>query len=204
MPELTGLLARISAAVITATFCGTLALAQSSETDDSTETNTGDGLALGEPAEETRRPGDAYVRETFGDWALRCVVVADGDDRCQLYQLLEDENQQPIAEFTVLKLPEGAQAAAAATVVVPLETSLQEQLVIRVDDQNGKRYPFAFCNTVGCFARIGLLESDVDLYRKGAEAVLTIIPFAAPDARVSVSVSLTGFTAAFEALEPAG
>lgn len=204
MPKLTGIMARISAAAIISTFCGTLAMAQDASTNESAETDTQNGLALGEPVDETRQPGDTYVRETIGDWAIRCVVVPDADDRCQLYQLLADENQQPIAEFTVIKLREGGQATAAATIIVPLETSLQNQLLIRVDEENGKRYPFAFCNSVGCFARIGLVEDDVNLYRRGSQAVLTIVPIAAPDAEVSVRVSLSGFTAAFEQLEPAG
>jgi invasion protein IalB len=118
-----------------------------------------------------------------------------------LYQLLEDANNQPIAEFTLLKLPEGSQARGAGTIIVPLETSLQNQLSIQVDDQNGKRYPFAFCNTIGCYARIGLTEEDIDTYKRGGEAVLTIVPMAAPDARVSVTLSLNGFTAAFDQLE---
>ncbi|MFK7765509.1 MAG: invasion associated locus B family protein [Roseobacter sp.] len=204
MPKLTGYMARISAAAIISTFCGTLAMAQDASTDESAQTDTQNGLALGEPVDETRQPGDTYVRETIGDWAIRCVVVPDADDRCQLYQLLADENQQPIAEFTVIKLREGGQAEAAATIIVPLETSLQNQLLIRVDEETGKRYPFAFCNSVGCFARIGLVEDDVDLYRRGSQAMLTIVPIAAPDAEVSVRVSLSGFTAAFEQLEPAG
>lgn len=162
---------------------------------------TTNDLALGEPVTETRAPGDTYIADTTGDWSKRCVVVAEGADRCQLYQLLEDDNDQPIAEFTLLKVPDGGQAIAAATIIVPLETSLQNQLSIKVDQDAGKRYPFAFCNTVGCYARIGLTQEDVDAYKRGAEAVLSIVPFAAPDVRVSVPMSLTGFTAAFDNLE---
>jgi invasion protein IalB len=117
-----------------------------------------------------------------------------------LYQLLEDQEGQPIAEFTLLRLPEGSEAAAAATIIVPLETSLRDELSIRVDGQNGKRYPFAFCNPVGCYARIGLTAEEIEEYKRGSEAILTIIPMAAPDVRISVPASLTGFTAAFGAL----
>lgn len=172
------------------------AYAQSSTEQD---TNTGAGdLAMGEEVSDEPQVGDTYIKEQFGDWSLRCIVVAEGDDPCQMYQLLADQNNSPIAEFTMFKLSESNPAAAGATIVVPLETALQEQLSIQVDDQTAKRYPFAFCNTVGCYARIGLTNEDVESYKRGSEAVLSIIPMAAPDQRVNVSMSLTGFTAALE------
>lgn len=160
---------------------------------------TGEGLALGTEVDDTPRPGDTYIRETFQDWSLRCVVVEDADDLCQMYQLLSDGNGSPVAEFTMFRLPEGSQAAAGATIVVPLETALAEQLAIKVDDQTGRKYPYAYCNTIGCYARIGLTSADIDLYKRGAQAVLSIVPIAAPDQRVNVTLSLKGFTAAFEA-----
>ncbi|MFK7870594.1 MAG: invasion associated locus B family protein [Roseobacter sp.] len=160
---------------------------------------TGEGLALGTEVDETPQPGDTYIKETYQDWTLRCVVVANDDDLCQMYQLLTDANDSPVAEFTMFRLPAESEAAAGATIVVPLETALNEQLSIKVDNQSTRRYPFAYCNPVGCFARIGLTAQDVDLYKRGIEAVLSIVPIAAPDQRVSVTLSLKGFTAAFEA-----
>lgn len=159
---------------------------------------TEENLAIGEDAEASPKPGETYVKETFGDWAMRCIVVTEGEDPCQMYQLLEDQNGQPIAEFTMFRLPEGGEARAGATIVVPLETSLQEQLLIKVDDAVARRYPFAFCNAVGCYARIGLTSEDVDAYKRGAQAVLSIVPAMAPDQRVNALLSLKGFTAAFD------
>ena len=156
------------------------------------------GLAMGEEVNTERQPGQTYIKEQFDDWALRCIVQPDADDPCQMYQLLSDQTNSPIAEFTMFRLPEGGQAAAGATIIVPLETSLQDQLSIQVDSQPAKRYPFAFCNTVGCFARIGLTTEDVNAYKRGAEATLSIVPIAAPDQVVAVKMSLGGFTAAFE------
>lgn len=156
------------------------------------------GLSTGEPLDTSRQPGDTYVKNEFDDWALRCIVRAEGQDSCQMYQLLSNDDGVPIAEFTMFRLPEGGEAVAAATVIVPLETLLQNQLSITVDGENGKRYPFAFCNPNGCYARIGLTTEDIDALKRGSEAVLTIVPAAAPDQRVNVSMSLAGFTAAFD------
>ncbi len=202
MPNIMKTYVPIVATVLALGLAPTFATAQSAAGDDAEEKPlTAEGLALGEPVDETLQPGDTYVREKIGDWSVRCVVVEDADDRCQLYQLLSDENAQPIAEFTMLKLPEGGQARGASTIIVPLETALQNQLSIQVDEQTGKRYPFAFCNTIGCYARIGLTQEDIDAYKRGSSAVVSIVPMAAPDVRVSVTLSLNGFTAAFDQLE---
>jgi len=174
---------------------GTVALSQSSDEPALTM----DGLSGGTVVEETRAVGDTYFTSTFDDWRLRCIVTTDGDDPCQMYQLLSDGSGSPIAEFTMFRLPEGAQAAAGATIVAPLETALEQGLTIKVDDAPARRYPFAFCNTIGCYARIGLTDEDIEAYRRGAQAIVRIVPIAAPDQTVDVGLSLKGFTAAFEA-----
>ena len=204
--------AALSAAVL---MSATMAFAQSTETSEPAkpaesaapaqaaegqgDAPAGTGLSMGQEVTDERKPGDTYIKEEFGDWALRCIVVKEGDDPCQMYQLLSDDEGSPIAEFTMFRLPSGAQAAAGATIVVPLETALQEQLSIKVDEGTVKRYEFAFCNAVGCYARIGLTSEDITAYKRGAKAVLSIVPIAAPDKRVNVEMSLEGFTAAFDA-----
>ena len=82
--------------------------------------------------------------------------------------------------------------------IVPLETSLQDQLTIRIDEGLAKRYPFLFCNTLGCYARIGLTDEDIAAYKRGAQAMIQIIPARAPDQLVRLRLSLNGFTASFD------
>ena len=157
------------------------------------------GLALGQPEDDTPKPGQTYIKEEFGDWSLRCIVVEGQNDPCQMYQLLSDESGQPISEYTLFRLPDGGQVAAGATIVVPLETNLQQQLAINVDDQSGKRYPYLFCDTAGCYARIGLTAEDVAGYKAGSTATITIVPALDPQQRpISLTLSLNGFTAAFD------
>ncbi|WP_300057667.1 invasion associated locus B family protein [uncultured Roseobacter sp.] len=69
---------------------------------------------------------------------------------------------------------------------------------IWIDSQPARRYPFAFCNTIGCYARIGLTEEDVNAFKRGNEAMLTIVPVLAPDQKVDIVLSLSGFTAGYE------
>ena len=157
-----------------------------------------DDLALGEPVGP--QVGEPYVRDTFGDWALRCIKSEEGTpDPCNLYQLLSNEDGVSVAEFNVFPLPEGQRAAAGATIVVPLETLLTQQLTIAVDGKNARRYPFTFCNRAGCVARLGFTQAEVDEFKRGAAATVRLVPAAAPTEEVVLDVSLTGFTAGFTA-----
>lgn len=156
-------------------------------------------LSTGEAIQPEIQLGQAYTKEAVGDWELRCVRTETPEsDPCQLYQLLKDRSGQAVSEFSLFRLPEGGQVVAGANVIVPLETLLTAQLSIAVDGANAKRYPFAFCNQVGCYARLGLTAEDVSAFKRGAKAQVQIRPFAAPDETVTVELSLSGFTAGFD------
>ncbi|PPB81877.1 invasion protein IalB [Albidovulum inexpectatum] len=171
----------------------------------------------GEAAQTT--PQDApkvpepYVKETFGDWELRCVKLAeDKPESCQLYQLLKDKQTgNPIMEITMIALPQAKDAPkdqpapiAGATVIVPLETLLTQKLNITVDNsEQTRRFDFTFCAEVGCVARIGLTKEDVDAFRRGKVATISVVPVANPNVTVDVDLSLNGFTAGFEAVSKA-
>ena len=164
------------------------------------------GLSLGESAPEEGAPaeggiGETYVREEFTDWQMRCVRVPEGQvEPCQLYQLLRDASDNPVAEVSMFGLPDGGQASVGATVITPLETLLSEQLTVQVDGGQAKRYPFTWCSAIGCFARIGFTDAEVATFRRGNEAGISIVPVAAPDQRVELTMSLAGFTAGLEAV----
>lgn len=171
-----------------------------------TELSMGQEVQAGTAAvvtKETAEPGQTYVVGTFEVWEQRCVKTEDGSDPCQLYQLLKDENGGPVAEISLFDLPAGSQAAAGATVIAPLETLLTANLQIAIDTGKAKIYPFTFCAPIGCIARIGLTAAEVEQFRKGAGAVMTIVPAIAPDQKVVLNISLKGFTAGFKAVTEA-
>ncbi len=181
--------------------------AQTEETTESPQTeqtDTGNDatseLDLGRPVDDD----ESYVKETYGDWQLQCFRTEAGEDPCQMYQLLREDAGNPVAEFTIFKLPGNGQAIAGATIVVPLGTLLPEGLKMSVDGGTAKGYNFAFCSLVGCFARIGFTEQDIANFQAGASALLTIIPAQAPDQTVVIKASLSGFTAAYNEVSVAG
>lgn len=189
-----------------------LAWAQETSTDttepDTEESSTEDavvdgagGLSMGEPSDTGEAGiGQTYIVQEFGDWSLNCIRVEEGEDPCQLYQLLRDETGRAVAEFSIFPLAGGGQAVAGATIITPLETLLTEQVRLTIDSGETRRYPFAFCSQLGCFSRLGFTQAEVDAFKRGANGQVSITPAAAADQSVDLTVSLSGFTAGFNAL----
>lgn len=184
-----------------------ITFAQETATPDEGETATQNAattdvesqLSLGEEADIVPVVGQPYTREVHGDWQMRCIKAEEGtEEPCQMYQLIDDGQGTPVAEFSLFRLPDGGKAKAGATVVVPLETSLPQQMTVTVDGGGARRYPYSFCNPVGCYARIGFTDEDVARFKRGNSALVTIVPALAQDQKVELTLSLTGFTAAYD------
>ena len=157
-------------------------------------------FSTGEVVNSTPVMGDYYVKGTFGDWTLRFLKTKQAQDPCQLVQLMHSPDDSPVAEYNLNPIQSDGLVLAGANVITPLETLLTQQLTIQVDDQNAKIYPFAFCMQMGCVARIGLTQEDLDSYRSGAQAIITMFPAAAPTQPERLTLSLKGFTAGHAAL----
>ena len=180
-----------------------LALCLAGTASAQTATPPAEGLPMGEQVADPNAPGTVYIRERSGDWEVRCQRAPEGQiEPCNLYQLLSDGAGNAVAEVTLFAMPPGQQAAAGAQIITPLETLLTAQITLAVDGGAAKRYPFAFCTQVGCFSQLGLTDEDVNSFRRGANANVTIVPAGAPDGTtVDLRISLTGFTAGFAVLE---
>ena len=159
----------------------------------------GGELQMGENIQDPNAPGTPYLREMVDDWAMECIRVPEGQEEpCQLFQSLADANGNTVSNVRIFKLPEGQRAVAGALVAVPLETLLTAQLTIRVDGGQAKRYPFAVCDPLGCYARIGFTAEDISAFKRGAKATVSLTPFVTPDKPLELDMSLKGFTAAFD------
>jgi invasion protein IalB len=142
-----------------------------------------------------------YVEATHGDWEQRCFRTEDGSDPCQLYQLLKDAEGNAVAEISMFDLPaDSGQAVAGASIIAPLETLLTESLRLKIDTGAAKVYPFTWCAPIGCVARVGFTAEEVAQFKGGSKAVITIVPVVAPDQKVELDLSLTGFTAGYDAM----
>lgn len=208
MTEIFKSLSLIAAIALASPFVASTAHAQSdgSEEPPATEEETAEGEAPIDPyalsmGVEDVNVGDIYLEGQYTDWQIRCAKTEDGNDPCQLYQLLDDGAGSPIAEINIFPLTGQGQAVAGATVITPLETLLTQQLSLGVDGGALRKYPFSWCTQIGCFSRIGFSAADVQAFKNGAQARMVIVPVAAPDQKITLNVSLSGFTAGFTALQ---
>ena len=161
------------------------------------------GLSLGKPLETIREPGEIYLAGNKGDWNVRCITGNPGEiDRCEIQQLIFLNENTPVADISIFKLPDGERAIAAANVMVPLETLLTKKFRFAFSEDSVKEFPYSFCNQNGCLVRMGLLEEDIEAMKKGSSSELSITHISSPEGSVNLSLSLNGFTAAFDIIRP--
>ncbi len=151
------------------------------------------------------QPGQLYARETHGDWQVHCVKAPTDapegtKESCGLYQLLKDDQGIDVAEINMRRLPKGGKAAAGVDFASPLGSLLTAQVVMRVDSGKAKRYPYNWCERLGCFARFGLTHAEIKNMKKGVKATITIAAISDPKKPINLKMSLKGFTAAWNAL----
>lgn len=167
-------------------------------------TATEDGLSMGVPA-EGEGVGKPYIAATFEAWEQRCLRTELGADPCELYYLLKDEQGASVAEFSIYGLPAGGTgpAVAGANFMAPLETLLTSGISMQIDGGTPKSYPFSVCSGAGCMARMGFTAEEVAAMKAGSEVTFLLVPFVAPDANVTLKMSLKGFTAGMDATDTA-
>lgn len=162
-------------------------------------------LDMGQPVGGGDQPQvESYIDEVFGDWQRECLRFPDNDgpDPCQITQFLREEPEgSPVGKVSIGRLPEEQEATAGSMIIVPLGVLLTQQMTVGVDSATPKRYPFRFCDPNGCVAQIGYTAAEVEAFKAGAEAFITVVPIAAPDQEVELAVSLNGFTDAWNSLE---
>ena len=152
------------------------------------------GLSLGKPLETIREPGEIYLAGNKGAWNVRCITGNPGEiDKCEIQQLLFLNENTPVADISIFKLPEGERAVAAANVMVPLETLLTKKFRFAFSENSVKEFPYSFCNQNGCLVRMGLLEEDIEAMKKGSSSKLSITHISSPEASINLNLSLNGF-----------
>ncbi len=160
------------------------------------------GLDLGQPVEETLQIGQRYSKDKLGDWDLVCIKTESGEDPCNLFQLLKDQNGGSIAEVSLFRIEQsGGQAVAGATLVAPLETLLASGATLSIDGAPGKRYSFNYCTTTGCVAQIGLTDGDIAALKQGSQAIVSVRPAGSPNTVVNAQMSLKGFTSGYDIVD---
>lgn len=138
----------------------------------------------------------------IGDWDLRCESEGPEPRPCSLHQILTDDEGSPVIKVTMYRLPEGANAAAALTFMVPHMTYLPQQLTLGLDGVMANRVPYEYCNQVGCVAQVGISGLEAEAYKKGKDYTVTLETVLAPGQPITLKMSLEGFKDAYEQSTP--
>lgn len=138
------------------------------------------------------------VRNTFGDWQLRCETPAGAKaEQCALVQYLAAEDR-PNLTLVVIVLKTADNRGYLLRVVAPLGILLPSGLGLKIDQTDVGRAGFVRCLTTGCVAEVVMEENLLGQMKAGKTA--TFIVFQTPEEGVGIPVSLEGFGPGFDAL----
>ena len=138
--------------------------------------------------------------QTFKNWTARCEAApATSVERCFIFQnLVLKESGQRLVHMAVGYLAANGQAAAVVT--LPLGISLPPGAAISIDGGEPVDITIERCDKNGCIGALALNEELIADLKRGREARISFHD--GTRRRIAVPVSLLGFTAGFNSLEP--
>lgn len=147
--------------------------------------------------QQQQQPELSRPDQTFNDWKVRCERAPNGGERCYMFQVLvRSESRDPILHIAIGRSQPGAQPVALLT--LPLGVILPPGVTVQVDGGVSKKVPWEICARAGCRAAVPVDQSLLQAMRAGSRAM---VGFVGPDRNEhELPVSLSGFTAAFNAL----
>ncbi len=138
--------------------------------------------------------------QTFKDWTARCEQTPGSSmERCFIFQnLVLKESGQRLVHMAVGYLAANGQAAAVIT--MPLGISLPPGAAISVDGGAPQTIVIERCDSDGCIGAVALSDRVIADLKRGREARISFHD--GTRRRIAVPVSLFGFTAGFNSLDP--
>ena len=138
------------------------------------------------------------VKNTFGDWQLRCETPAGAkNEQCAIVQNVAAEDRPNLTLLViVLKTADGKSRL--LRVAAPLGVLLPAGLGLKIDQNDVGRAGFVRCLATGCIAEVVLEDPLINQFKTGGTA--TFIVFQTPEEGIGIPVSLGGFAQAFESL----
>ncbi|MEM7507168.1 MAG: invasion associated locus B family protein [Pseudomonadota bacterium] len=150
----------------------------------------------------TAQAQEQEVRATHGSWQILCL---QGTDACAMQQVGksaqgEDALVMRISRVEGATSEDGQVIPATAEIIAPLGVILSTGLRVQVDGGQVRATGFQICLANGCLAQDVMSEKFVNDMKGGSTAkVLLVLP---QQGEVSVNLSLSGFTKAFNSLKP--
>lgn len=138
--------------------------------------------------------------ERYRDWALSCRTD-DGVRRCSMFQRLvvQDSNQVALnIAIGFLENDEGNRVPV-AILTFPLGIYLPGGAVLQVDETEPAQLQIERCFRRGCQSGLALDDKRIAQFRAGSTANVRIMQ--SREQAINLNVSLSGFSAAFNALQ---
>lgn len=143
-------------------------------------------------------PAAAQVQagQAFGDWTTNCQPIPDGE-LCFIEQVVSNEASNI---FTEVAVAPGAEGGPQLLIRVPLGVLLAEGLGLQIDENEPVGIPYQICTPQGCQILVPLTDDGINRMKAGSTLQ---VMFVVPGGEVaSAPISLSGFTAGFDALAP--
>jgi len=156
------------------------------------------GLALSSMAPAMGAKAQGLVKNTFGDWQMRCETPAGASaEQCALVQNVAAEDRPNMSlAIIVLKTADGKSRL--LRIVAPLGILLPSGLGLKIDQTDVGRAGFVRCLTTGCVAQVVMEDTLIGQMKTGQTA--TFIVFQTPEEGIGIPVSLNGFATGFDSL----
>ena len=141
------------------------------------------------------------VRDTFGAWQVLCV---QGSDACAIQQIGKSAKGEDAILMRISRVDaqteSGEKVPATVEIIAPLGVVLTTGIRVQVDGGQVRATGFQICLSNGCLAQDVMSEKFIADMKKGSTAkMLLVLP---QQGEVSVNMSLSGFTKAFNSLKP--
>jgi len=152
-------------------------------------------LAAGDRAE-----AQGVVKNTFGDWQMRCETPAGAQaEQCAIVQNVAAEDR-PNVSLVIIVLRTAGRKSHLLRVIAPLEAGvlLPAGLGLKVDQTDIGRAGFVRCLASGCVAEVVMEENLIGQLKGGQTATFYI--FQTPEQGIGIPVSLDGFATGFDSL----
>lgn len=158
----------------------------------------GAGFALAAAFGAGSASAQGVVKNTYGDWQLRCETPAGAaTEQCFLVQNVAAEDR-PHVTLLVIVLKTADAKSRLLRVVAPLGVLLPSGLGLKIDSNDVGRAGFVRCLTTGCVAEATMEETLITQMKSGKQA--TFIVFQTSEEGIGIPVSLDGFGPGFDAL----
>ena len=155
-------------------------------------------VACGALAAPAPASAQGVVKNTYGDWQLRCETPAGAaSEQCFLVQNVAAEDR-PHVTLLVIVLKTADAKSRLLRVVAPLGVLLPSGLGLKIDDKEVGRAGFVRCLTTGCVAEVTMEDTLINQLKSGKQA--TFIVFQTAEEGIGIPVSLEGFGAGYDAL----